>query len=168
MATNEKTLLETIKTKLIAAKWPGSSNVVFPTGCVRVARYMEVDYAYKNMRTPFCLVIPGDFPSDPLHGEEPGYLVGSVTIRVGVMGAGDTISELSVLGGHRADATKSEGAGLLDLAEAVYDTIGILTVEDGIDMQFNRSADSGAVPLPAPNQYMAYKDLVYQAICTAT
>ena len=168
MATNKKTLLQAIKTKLIAATWSGSSNVVFPTGSVRIARYMEVDYAYKNMRTPFCLIIPGNFSSDPLHNEEPDYYVGSVTIRLGVYAGGDTISELTVLGGHRADSTKSEGAGLEDLAEVVQDTIGLLTVEDGIDMQFDRDGDNGAVPLPATQQYMAYQDLLFNAICTAT
>lgn len=166
MATNKKTLLNAIKTKLQAANWPSSSNRVFPA--VIISRYMELDYFLKNRRTPFAIIIPGDFSSDPLHNEEPDYLVGSVSIRIGVRTGGDTVSEYTVLGGHRPDATKSEGAGLEDLAEVVHDTIGLLTVEDGIDMQFDRDGDSGAVPLPVPNQYIAYQDIKFNAICTAT
>lgn len=164
MATDKRTLLNNIKSELIAQTWTGSSNVVFASNCVVITTYAEVDVVLAALRTPFAIVIPGEFPSDPESGEEPDFLIGTVTIRFGVIIPGETLGENPIMGANRPDSTKSEGAGLTQIEQEVFNAIGRLNTNDGIDIQFRQMGQSEAKIYG--DRYIAFQDIRFEAVCT--
>lgn len=82
---NETTLLQVIKTNLIAAVWPATSNVVFPTGSVVIAvdNQNTLEYAVKHFRSPIAIISPGAGKSDPIYDEQPDFAYLDVSIKLG-------------------------------------------------------------------------------------
>lgn len=163
---DKRTLLNAIKTKLVARTWAGSGSVIFGTGSVKITYAVGADTALAGMRVPLALIIPGTFRSDPLHGgQEPDHIVGTVTVRIAQVIGGDHVGEHVVMGANRGDSTKSEGAGLLEIEQEVYSAIDELNVEDSVQIQYRAMGDNGAI-VNEQHVYVGYEDLIYEAVCT--
>lgn len=162
-------MLDNVKTQLTNRNWTGSSTRVFGTGSIAVTTAIDAETALRVLRVPLALIIPGNFQSDPQHnGQQPDLLVGMVTLRLAVAIPGDAVGENAMMDGNRPSATASEGAGLLRLEQEVHAAIGLLNAQDAsITIQFKRSGDSGAIAVN-PSTYLAYQDLTFEAVCTAT
>lgn len=167
MATDKRTLLQNIKTELLNQTWTGSSNKVFGAsgGSVVITTYTELDAVMAYCQSPFAIIIPGDFPSDPEAGEEPDFLIGEVTVRIGCIIQGETLGENPLMGANRADTTKSEGAGLYQIEQEVYNALGRLNTNDGIDIQFRQTSEVQAT-VDASKRYIAFEDMKFEAVCT--
>lgn len=159
-------LLTAIKNKLIAQTWTGSTNVVFPSGSVVVSKAIARS-ALASMTVPVAQIIPGGGKADQQFDEDPNLLVMPVTVRLITLAPGDAVGENPLMGANRADSTLSEGAGLYDLEQELYNAIGKLNVQDGIVIQFRNQGDSGAEYID-DGLYMAYEDHNFEAICTVT
>lgn len=159
-------LLTAIKNKLIAQVWTGSSNVVFPSGSVVVSKAIAKS-ALSTMGTPIAQIIPGGGKADPQFDEDPNLLIFPVTVRLITIAPGDAVGENPLMGANRADSTLSEGAGLYDLEQELYNAIGKLNTQDGIIIQFRNQGDSGAEYVD-DNLYLAYEDHNFEAICTVS
>lgn len=159
-------LISQIKTLLLAQTWTGGSNVVFPSNSVIITTYAEVDTVMQYARTPFALVIVQDQQSDPEFGEEPDLLSVQVAIRIGVIIPGETLGEHPLMGAGRADATKSEGAGLYQIEQEVFNAIGKLNDLENITIQFRQTAGAAAIP-SADKRYIAVQDIRFEMLCTA-
>ncbi len=162
-----KTMLQQIKTQLLAATWPGGGNVVFGSGSVIISRYVP-ESSLTSMRVPIAQIMPGTFRSDPQFDEEPDLWVCEVVIRIIVNIPGDAIGQNPLVGANRPDSTKSEGAGVLDVEQAVYSAIGLLNVGDGANfaIQFRQRGGSGGIHVDEVRQWL-YQDLLFEAIATA-
>lgn len=160
-----QTLLTNLKTTLQNQQWPSSSNAVFPSVVVSAGLPNE---ALRTFRVPVAVLIPGSGQADPLHDEEPDYIVTQVTVRLIVQHHGDVVGEAALMGGHKSGgATKSEGRGVLELEEQMHDAVGKLLRDDSISLQFRRRGGNGPIYLDE-KQYWAYQDYVFEAITSAT
>lgn len=159
-------LLDSIKTKLLAETWTGGSNVVFGTGSVVISRFMPMQ-VLRTLRVPIAQIMPGAGRSDPEYGEEPDFLINDVTVRLFVAIPGDATGENVFTGANRADTTKSEGAGLLEIEVPLFSAIGKLNTEDSVTIQYRRMGESGGEYID-DNVYWAYQDYIFEAVCTAS
>lgn len=166
MATDKRTLLNNIKTELLAQTWTGGSNKVFGGGSIIITTYAELDAVLAYAQCPFAIIMPGEFPSDPEYGEEPDFLIGQVTVRIGTILPGETLGENPLMGANRPDSTKSEGAGLYQIEQEVYNALGRLNTNDGINIQFRQTGEAQATLLP-DKRYIAFEDMKFEAVCTA-
>ena len=167
MAT-EASLLASLKARLIAATWPGGSNVVFPTGCVAVTANADIatQQAIKTMRTPFALLQPLESTSDPEYDDNPNYVQLNILVRILVMVPGDAVGENPLLGANKTGgATKSEGKGLFEVEQEVHDAIGAVNGAESIILQCRqRGAVSSAY---LDNQtWVAWRDLQLEVMGT--
>lgn len=162
-----KTMLNQIKTTLLAQTWPSSANKIFPTGSVLITRSLP-ENMLRTTRVPACMIMPGNDQSDPEFGEEPDLLITQVIIRILVNVPGDAIGEKALIGANQPDATKSEGAGLEDILPQVYAAIGRLNVADNASfaIQFRRKGSAGAIHISDDVRW-EYHDVEMEAIHTA-
>lgn len=165
---NLKDMLAQVKTQLLAQNWTGGSNKVFPSNSVAVSRHIPEE-ALRTMRVPIALIMPGAIRSDPQYNEEPDLLVVQVIIRVIHNVPGDAVGENPLMGANRPDTTKSEGAGLLEVMEEVYNAVGRLNVGDNANfiIQFRKKGGNGGIHIDGVT-YWVYEDLEYESICSAT
>ncbi len=165
---NLKDMLEGIKTQLLAQKWPGGDSPVFAPGSVAITRG-STEAGLRTMTVPAALIMPGNMRSDPQFDEEPDLLQVIVVVRVLVMAPGDAIGQKPLVGANRPDATKSEGAGLLEVMEEVHKAIGKLNEGDDANfiVQFRQKGGSGGVHIDE-RVYWLYQDLEFEAWVTAT
>jgi hypothetical protein len=164
---NEITLLQTIKTTLIAAVWPTTSNVVFPTGSVIIAvdNQNTLDYAIKHLRSPIAIISPGAGQSDPIYDEQPDFAYLEVSVKLVVHTPGDPVGENTLLGANlTGGANKSEGKGILTLEQNLYNAIGKL-VEATVVIQFRQKGVVGGESLPN-GSYIEYRDYRFEMIGT--
>ena len=164
---NLKDMLAQVKTQLLAQNWTGGSNKVFATGSVLVSRHIP-EAALRTMRVPLALIMPGTIRSDPQYNEEPDLFVVQVIVRVIHNVPGDAVGENPLMGANRPDVTKSEGAGILEVMEEVYNAIGRLNVQDHSNfiIQFRQRGGAGGIHIDATT-YWVYADLEFEGICTA-
>ena len=168
MPADKRTLVLAIQTRLEDRQWGGTGSVVFGNGAVRVVQAIDAESALRTMRVPLALIIPGAFRSDPDHaGQQPDYLVGTVTVRIATAHRGDEIGELAVVGGHRPSSTASEGAGLLQIEQEVQAAIGTLDADESVEIQFRDTGDQGTLIHPQ-HKFVAWIDMVFEAVCTRT
>lgn len=163
---NLKDALVKIKDELIAQTWTGSSNVVFAESSVFVSKGIDRN-VIRTLRMPVAQVIPGPGRSDPQHGEEPDLLVNPVTVRIFQIAPGDAVGENPLIGANRPDTAKSEGAGVYEIAEEVYNAIGRINVLEGLTIQ-NRRMGEGGPAYVDDKVYIAYQDIEFELVCTAT
>ena len=161
----KRELLNAIKTELLATVWTGGSNKVWGTGSVTISKAPELKSFLSYSRSPFAVIVPNDFKADPQHGEDPNLIVGNVIVRIGTVTPGDTLGENPLMGANRPDSTKSEGAGLYQIEQELFNAIGKMNTQDSIVIQYRSMGDSGAM-LSDTNSYIAYEDHVFEAVCT--
>ena len=164
---NETTLLQTIKANLIAAVWPTTSNVVFPTGSVVIAvdNPNTLEYAVKNFRSPIAVICPMEGRSDPVFDEQPDFAYLDVKIKLIVHTPGDPVGENTLLGANKTQgASRSEGQGILTLEQNLYSAVGKL-VESGVVIQFRQKGIVAGDSLPN-GSYIEYRDYMFEMIGT--
>lgn len=157
----ELVLLKALQTKLRAATWPASANLVFSEDSVRIT-FAPTDVALLNLVTPIALIRPLSAAADPDHGQEQDYMIGGVAVTLAVINTGDELGENAAVGANRADVTKSEGAGLLEVQERLYNTIKLLQEEDGVVL-LNRTRDAGEGLFDDETGYIATREYRFQA-----
>lgn len=165
---NEITFLKTIKALLIAQTWGAPSNaVVFPSGSVAVSLDDKntFEYAMRNFRTPWAVIVPGPARCDPVYDEQPDFLYSDIKIRIAVSIPGDPIGENALLGANPTNTSSpSEGAGLLTIEQQIYLAVGLL-VESGVVIQFRQRGIPGGMK-KGESSWIQYRDLSFEMIGT--
>lgn len=165
---NESTLLTTVKARLVAQTWTGGSNVVFPTGCVAITANVDLamESALKTMRTPFALLQPLSSTSDPEFDQAPGLAMLAFQVRVMVMVPGDSVGENAVMGGNKtAGATYSEGRGLFEVEQEVFNAIGTLNANESLVIMCRQKGGANAAIVEGKT-YVAWRDLQFEMLGT--
>lgn len=166
---NELALLGAIKTELIAQTWTGSANVVFPSGCVAVVPSLAdaLPQALSTMRVPFCLIEPGAAESDPVHDEEPDFLRMSPNVLILTAVPGDVLGEGALIGANKTGgSTASEGKGILELEQELYNAVGKLNALESITLQIRQKGQQGAVR-KSPSEWIVYRIYTLESWGTA-
>lgn len=165
---NEHTLMNSLKTELVAQTWTGSSNVVFPSGSVAVVPDLDLamEAALKTMRTPFALMKLEESTSDPDYDEDPNFVRLGVKVRLAVTIPGDAVGENAVMGANKTGgSTKSEGRGLLELEQELHNAIGKVNAKESIVLQCRqKGATGGAVVEGKLNT--AFRDYTFEGFGT--
>lgn len=164
----ESQLLTALKALLVAQTWTGGSNVVFPTGCVAISADVELamESALGTMRTPFVLLQPLGTTADPDYDEDPNFVALSIKARIVVMVPGDAVGENALMGGNKtAGATYSEGRGIFEVEQELFNAIGSENGTEGIILQCRHKSGVNAA-IVGGNIYVAYRDIVFEALGT--
>ena len=155
---NELTLLNRIKTLLLARVWDGAGAVkVFGTGSVIISAGIPVE-ALGGIRTPAAWIRPGSGDHDD---EDPELIKIRFTVTVLVAVPGDHVGEHAFIGaGFTAGAPS--GQGVLEIGEQVLLTISALHRDDSIPIQsVGRGNAEGA--LDRETNYVGYRDYIFEA-----
>lgn len=150
--------------------WAGSSNAVFGNASVvvTVGPATEVGAA---IRFPAALIRPLDAASDPEHSQLPDLIRQRIGVRLLTAVVGDALGEVPLIGGFwntaTAGAIQSDGRGLLEIEEALYDAIGLMSADAAVEVQFMAAGASQAVLLEDIG-YVAYRDYEFEAWVTAS
>ncbi len=150
--------------------WTGSSNAVFGNESVVVTVAPEGE-AGAALRYPAVLIRPLDAAPDPEHSQLPDLIRQRLGLRILVAVAGDALGEVPLIGGFwnagTAGAIQTDGRGLLELEEELYNAIEYLSSDDGIEVQFMAAGASQAVLLEDLG-YVVYRDYEFEAWVTAS
>ncbi len=157
-----------LRSVLRALLWTGSSNQVFGSEAVVVTVGPEAD-AGGAMRFPAALIRPLDASVDPDHSQQPDLIRQRIGIRLMAAVAGDAIGEVPLLGGFWTTVADdaSQGRGLLELEEELYNAVELLSLDDGVEIQFMAAGASQAVLLEGTG-YIAFRDYEFEAWVTAS
>jgi len=136
--------LKQLKYLLQQRKWTGTSNVVFNANSVIVSANPEL-HALQRLIVPLCIIKPNEAVVDPEFRENQRIVERTCSIiLITAIGGDAATSENAVMGANRtAGALKSEGRGLLELEEEVFETINLLTEQSGVTMLFSASSSLG-------------------------
>lgn len=156
-------IAQVIKTDLLARTWSTGTEKVFAYNAVKITNNPERQ-AFMTLPTPFALIVIGDFQSDPVHGEEPDYLIGPIVVKIGVSGQ-DAIGEAVIVGSAR-QANTSKGAGLEDIGVELMSTIQFLNKKLGVSIQLMARGNTQAIP-EVDGHYRATKDYAFEVIASA-
>lgn len=159
MAT-EKELLESIKSKLQAAVWTGTSNRVFASGAVVVTGGFHESYL-ASLGMPAAIIRPGQAITDE---DEPALQENTVTVTLVSCVPNDAAGEAVVLGSNRQTDT-SKGVGLLDLGERVLQLIGELYKDDNIPIVYTSRSNTDFI-VDDKRRYLAWRDFDFLARTT--
>jgi hypothetical protein len=161
----EYQLLTNIKSKLVARTWTGSSNVVFPTGSVAISSGRDL-WFLSTLRCPIAIIKPGGTESDPEFDEEPGFLRFSVGLRLVTDIPNDWTGEAPLIGANKTQgSTRSEGRGIFEIEQEVFNAIGILNALESVDLQCTQRSE---VEIDQVGSVMvAYRDYTFQCYGTA-
>lgn len=154
-----------IKTKLQTRQWGGAGETVFPYNSVKITNNPDLQ-AFLTLPVPFALIVVGDFQSDPVHNEEPTYLIGTIVVKIGIAHQ-DSMGEAAIIGSNKVGGTtSSKGRGLEEIAVEVMDTIAKLNQIDGVSMQFVAKGNNQTIPDLSAG-YRATKDFAFECIASA-
>ena len=128
---------------------------------------MVPEDAKKTIRTPVALVYPVNSTADPQHGEQPNLIQATINISIVTTVPGDAVGEKTLVGGNIPDNTKSEGKGILEIEEEVFNTIGSLQADNGIAISF-QTANMRQPTYDSNFGYIAFRDLTFKCWCTTT
>ena len=167
---NENTLLTTLKTRIQAATWTGGSTTIFGAGAVAVTA--NVDLATTQMlkygRVPACLLQPTSGSSDPEFNEEPDLIRLTVLLRVIAMVSGDSFGENALVGANKSGgSTASEGRGITELIQEIYNTAGKLNALESYIIQVRQTGEANYIYAEG-GKAIAWRDVELEAWVTAT
>lgn len=137
----EEALLLAIQDKLQAAVWTGGSNV-FHDNSVIISAAPELK-ATGKLIMPICIVRPLDAQADP---DQPDFYKLNIELVVAVSISGDALGQSALMGANRT-ANSSKGAGLIQVQEAVFDTINKLNAAESITLQHTYSSAAAPIQL---------------------
>jgi hypothetical protein len=145
---SEEALIDAVRDQLIAQTWTGGSDVVFPTGSVKIVPNLQAalaDVFKTGMRTPVALITPSTSESDPDYDEEPDWIRFAFSVLIAVFIPGDHIGERVVMGANQTGgATQSEGQGLVELEVEFFNAVGKLNALESVTLQVRQRAQQGA------------------------
>lgn len=154
-----------LKHRLLTRTWTGGSERVFPFQAVKVTNNPERQ-AFLAMPVPQALIIIGDFQADPTHSEEPGYLVGTIVVKLGVAHQ-DSMGEAASIGSNKVGGvTSSKGRGLGEVGSELLATIEKMNLIDGISIQSVARGNSQSIPV-TEGGYRATKDYAFEVVATS-
>ncbi len=126
---------------------------------------MIKNQARSSLRFPLAMIYPAEANSDPLHGQEPDLVQQNIAITLATVIPGTAVGEAPLLGKNVVDNTRSEGRGLLELEEEVFNAIGRLGTDLGVAIQHTASGKSRPEPDDNTN-YIVYRDRLFAAWVT--
>ncbi len=161
-------LLREIKNVLNDQLWTGGSNQVFGADSAIVTGGPE-DQAGAAVRFPAALIRPLDASVDPNHGQQPDFIRQRIGIRILQAIAGDVLGEFPLIGGFwtTAGAIDSDGRGLLEIEEELYNALKLLSADDGVEIQLMAAGATQAV-MNESLGYLSYRDYEFEAWVTAS
>lgn len=152
--------------KLRTVDWPGGSSDVFAG--VAIMAIPDDQFVRDVIAGPVATVTPLDARMDPEYGDEPGIVECDFAIRTFQVVAGDPYGESALIGAHRASATDSDGRGILEIEEVVFDAIGDLGRDLGLVVNAWQ-ARIGSFPITEDREgttYLAAMEHRVTALCT--
>lgn len=165
----ESQMFDELKDELIAQTWTGSSNAVFPTGSVAITTNADLAMvgAIKSARMPWCLLQPLDSSSDPDHDEDPNLAVMNLQVRIMVSVPGDAIGENPLMGANKTGgSTKSEGRGLFEIEQELFNAIGKVNALEGVILQCRHKSAAQTALYDGGSVYVAFRDWRFEAVGT--
>ena len=144
--------------------WTGSINNVFASESVKITSGPRSE-AFEKMRLPVCLIRPMGMTVDPEHNDAPDHLEQEIAITLAVAHSGDAFGEYSMVGGMRTSNTRSQGRGLLEVEEELFNAIELLNTDDGIVIQHRASSAVEAQDIRG--QFVQFRDYLFRANLTA-
>lgn len=165
----ESQMFDALRDEIVAQNWTGSSNVVFPTGCVAITVNADLAMlgAIKSMRTPWCLLQPLESTTDPEHDEQPNLVQMALLCRVLVSVPGDAIGENPLMGANKTGgSTKSEGRGLFEIEQELFNAIGKVNMLESINLQCRQKGAARTALFDGGSVYVAYRDYEFDALGT--
>ncbi len=148
-----------MKAKLAAAVWPGTGGgLVF--GKVLVSAGVDLERVKSQVRWPLCLILPGDMEVDD---ESEDLVLARFTVQIATKVAGDPWGETVITGGAGpGTGLTSLGRGLMELEQVLFDTMKLLSAQDGITIQL-RGASGIAAELDDEIGYLASRSYTWEA-----
>jgi len=147
------------KAALAAAVWPGvGGEVVFFK--VLVSAGVDLEATKAQLAFPFVRITPDTMDVDD---EADDLVTQRFTISVLQRVAGDPWGETVLIGGPgpQTDLT-SAGIGIMQLEQVIFDTLKLLTAQDGVTIQLV-GASAVAAELDADIGYVAQRDYTFEA-----
>ena len=165
----ESEMFTELKAEIIAQVWGASSNVVFPTGCVAITVNADLAMvgAIKSMRTPWCLLQPLESTTDPEFDEDPNLVQMNLLCRIMVSVPGDTVGENPLMGANKTGgSTKSEGRGLFEIEQELFNAIGKVNALEGVILQCRQKGAAQTALYDGGSVYVAFRDFRFEAMGT--
>ena len=153
--------LQQIRYLIRNQNWTGSSTPVFHEEAVIVSAAPQEEVAEKVIM-PIAILAPGAATVDD---EAADLVEQEVIIKLGVSSSGDAYGESALIGSHRASQTDSQGRGLLEVEEELFNAVELLNTDDGVVIQHR--ASSAVRPEYVAGQYLLFRDYLYKLDCTA-
>jgi hypothetical protein len=137
----EYQLLTSLKAKLVARTWGGVGSVVFPTGSVAISMGKDI-WFMSTLRCPIAILKPGGTESDPEFNEEPAFLRFTVGLRLITDIPNDWTGEAPLMGANPTQgSTRSEGRGIFEIEQEVFNAIGRLNALESVDLQCTQKSE---------------------------
>lgn len=154
---NEYDVAVQAKSLLGAAVWPGvGGERVF--GKVLVSAGVDVERTKAQLRYPFCLILPGSTTPDE---DSDALTTSTLTFLVVHRVAGDPWGETVLVGGAGpGTGLVSQGQGLMQIQQVLYDTLKLLTEQSGVQIQLI-SASAIAASLDEEIGYVASRQFEF-------
>jgi len=144
-----------------AQTWPDGATVAFSSQSVIISA-SPIEETAEKIILPMAIIRPGGATSDQ---DDPDLLDQEVVISLGVGHAGDAYGEHPMVGGQRTSQTRSQGRGLLEVEEVLFNAVELLNTDDGVVIQFK--AKSAPAASYIASQYYLFRDYLFSLICTA-
>lgn len=149
-----------IRSRLRAALWPGGGSSVFGDNVVVSAALSEG--AVHALTAPFVVIQPGGGQHDPDNdGQEPGLIRVEPSLLLVVSIPGDAVGENAILGANRLSELASDGRGLLEVQEIIFQQVRLMNSDDGIRLEFRGSSEANAVQDPDLG-YVAFREYIFE------
>ncbi len=153
-----------IKHKLATVTWPDAAGeVVFGSRSVFVYAGGPPNEEELSPGFPFALVTIDSGTPDPDH---PDLIEQQFSVMSVVEVAGDALGEHAVIGSSRANAGRSTGAGVAEVAERVRAALQFMTSYDGAHIIVNASG-TGAPSTIGRGRHIAFDQFTVTAMCTS-
>ena len=162
-------LLKEIQNVLQDAVWAGASNSVFGNVAVTIGPISDMGSV---LRFPAALIRPADLAVDPQHDSQLSDLLRqNVIVRLLVGVVGDAVGQAALIGGNwaagTAGAQESSGRGLLEIEEALFDSIAFLGRDDGVEIELRSGSAAGLIAVEE-TVYVVYRDYEFESWVTAS
>ena len=164
---NTKQFFDALKTKLLAQVWNSSSNKVFNQDSVIVSQNVPVE-ALRNLIPPIAIIRCGGATSDPEHDEEPDLLMQRFQVAIITYSENDTYGEGVLMGACVADADKSEGKGVLQIEEELFNAIKEMDTDDGITIYSRAKSVPEAVVDEDAGLTIGFRQYEFETLTTTT
>lgn len=134
----EESYLLFLQATLQSMNWPTTSNPVFHTNSVIISAAPDAD-ALAKFIMPLCVILPGAQVADT---EQPNLYSEEIELTIATSVPGDVIGQNTLMGANRVAST-SKGAGLVQICEAVLDTVSMLNALDGMTIKHTFTSGIG-------------------------